>query len=135
MKFSNFGQIHLFGEMDLNLKLKPKAIYKKACDISECCGYLTTIEKGIEGKSRDRIEIFGEDCDDRLKVINILYFQGENIDKVQKCVYKLGYEGKGDTFKSFKQLTQVYDFVNNEFIETFNAKRLKITMPKEYDLF
>jgi len=123
------GQIHLFGEMDLNLGNNVKSVYKKACHISECCGYVTHLEKGIKDKSRDRIEIFGEDCDDRLSVVNVIYFKGQKIQDVKKCVYKIGY----DNNRLFKQLTQVYDFVNGEFIETFNARRLKLDMNKEFE--
>ena len=126
------GEIHLFGKMDLDLSLKPKTVYQKACDISDSCGYVTSLEKGIKDKSRNRIEIFGEDCYDSLQVVSILYFENDKFDKVQKCVYKLGYEGEGENFKSFKQLTQVFEYIENDFIETFNAKKLKIAMTKEY---
>ena len=118
--------------MDLNLSQTPKQVYKKACDISECCGYVTSLEKGIKDRSRDRLEIFGEDCYDSLQVVSVLYFENNKFDKVQKCVYRLGYEGKGETFKSYKQLSQVFEYIDNEWIETFNAKKINVTMTKEY---
>jgi len=126
-----FGRVHLFGEMELNLSLNPKSVYKKACNISENCGYVTTLEKGVKNRSRDRIEIFGEDCDDRLNIVSILYFENDKFDKVQKCIYFLGYD-EGDNFKSWKQLRQVFELIDGNWIEIFNSKEVGVTMSKEY---
>ena len=125
---------HLFGEMDLNLKLPVHKVFREAKRISECCGYVTTTEKGIKDRSRDRIEIFGEDCTDSLQVVSVLYIENNKIAKVQKVVYLLGSEGQGESFKSWKQLKIVYEIIDKEWKEIFNSKKVMVVMPKEYDV-
>lgn len=110
------NQIHLFGEMDLDISQKVNHIYNKACNISECCGYVTRLTNG-SNKLKGSIDIDGEDCDDSLYVTNRLYYEDNKIRKIQKLVYRIG---KYEYNKNNNVLIQVYEYIDNNFKEIWN---------------
>jgi len=61
------NQIHLFGEMDLDLSKPANEVFKKAFDIAEACGYF------VEAFS-EYIDVRGEDCHDSIYVIYRLLY-------------------------------------------------------------
>lgn len=110
------NQLHLFGEMDLDISQKANHIYNKACNISECCGYVTRLTNG-SNKLKGSIDIDGEDCDDSLYVTNRLYYEDNKIRKIQKLVYRIG---KYEYNKNNNVLIQVYEYIDNNFKEIWN---------------
>lgn len=70
-----------FGEMQLDLSKSYDEIYAKAFDISEACGYMAT-------KGKDCIQLYGEDCDDSITIVNTIYFYNGKVSKCLKHVVK-----------------------------------------------
>lgn len=100
-----FGVVWFFGEMSLNLDATPKAIYKKAFNIAECCGYM------VEAKQIDTITkqiiLYGEDCNDSLIVENVITFDKNDIvSSARKIVYRVSYNGAHQD----KKLLKAYEY-------------------------
>jgi len=121
------SQIHLFGEMDLDVSKEPKQIYKKACDISQCCGYVTSMTEG-SNKDKGSIDINGEDCQDSLIVTNRLYYEANKITKIQKLVYRIG---KYEYNKNNDKLIQVFEHSQNNLKESWDKEQWIKVYPNE----
>jgi len=75
------SQIHLFGEMDLDLSDSASDIFKKAFDIAEACGYF------VEAFS-EHIDVRGEDCHDSIYIIYRLHIENKKIVGITKHIHK-----------------------------------------------
>ena len=127
-QIQSFGEVHFFGEMDLNLNQSMKTLYKKASEIAEMCGYFADLQT-VNGK--DQLTLLGEDCHDSLRVENIVIFdQSGKAEKVQKVVYRISYSGEGDDFKETSKKIQVFDYdpKTQDFTETWSDK-IKPSVP------
>ena len=68
---------HLFGELDLDLSKSYNAIYKKAFDIGEACGYFAD-----RNKSQTKIRISGSDNN-----VASIFFENGKVTKVTRAQY------------------------------------------------
>lgn len=85
-------EIHLFGEMQIDVSQPADQIYKRAFRIAEACGYMVTAEKTKDGKCY--LEFLGEDCPDGFIISNRAYFAPDTkkVSKVEKVVMKEKYD-------------------------------------------
>lgn len=139
------NEVWLFGEMSVNMDMKPTAFIKKAQRIAELCGYSVQVTNRNEELDSCNIMIHGEDFHDSAELVNYVNVFDGKISSLQKVIFTSEwinkYEGQEDTTDPhmirIEKMRKVYTYnkSSEKFVLSFDCDKFRKDHPEHAKSF